>query len=239
MTRRPLAILLEDNHLLAMDKPAGLPTMGAAAGQPTAHSLVKQYLKRKYSKPGNVYLGVVSRLDSVATGVLLFARTSKAAARMSDQFRRGDVEKQYLALVPAAKCPRSASWQDWIIKDENARRMRVAAARQPGAKIGRLSFRCLWQSPRATLLQVQLQTGRKHQIRVQLAHHGLPILGDRKYGSRAPFPAGIALHAQSLRFRHPVRQSWVELTAPIPPSWKPFGVPFETLLPKDPEVESE
>lgn len=217
-----LEVLYEDNHLLAVNKPAGLPTMGAAEGAPSVWRIARDYIKRKYDKPGNVYLGVVSRLDAVATGVLIFARTSKAAARLSEQFREADVAKTYWAAVEGEPTPASGSCRDWLIKDERQQRMIVTSADTPDAREARLQYHTVRSTNRVTVLEVRLETGRKHQIRVQLASRGWPILGDAKYGSKRRFSSGIALHARSLTLSHPVRKTPLTLTAPVPDSWRSF-----------------
>lgn len=219
----PLDILYEDNHLLAVVKPAGLATMGLADDQATLLSVARQYIKIRYRKPGNVYLGIVSRLDAPVTGVVLLARTSKAARRLTEQFRSREVEKTYWAVVEGLASP-IGTLVDWLVHDERHRRMHVAAPETPGAKEARLSYRRLQALAGRSLLEVQLDTGRKHQIRLQLAHHGHPIVGDRKYGSREAFPAGIALHARRLAFTHPVKNDRLELIAPLPGSWNRFGI---------------
>ena len=219
-----LEILYEDNHLLAVVKPAGLATMGVPAERPSLLGLAKQYIKDRYDKPGNVYLGVVSRLDAPVTGVVVLARTSKAARRLTEQFRAGTVEKIYWAIIEGAIEPDSGGCIDWIGHDERHRRMWIVGPTAPGAKQARLSYRHLAVIEGGSLLEVTLDTGRKHQIRLQLAHRGHPILGDRKYGSRRPWPAGIALHARSLLITHPVSGEPLKLEAPLPIAWTDFGV---------------
>lgn len=214
-----LEVLYEDNHLLVLNKPAMLPTMGTPLGTETLLTLAKQYVKEKCNKPGNVYLGVVSRLDVPVSGVVLFARTSKAARRLTEQFRSGSVEKVYWALVEGRIEPPEKECVNWLAHDERHRRMRIAGPGLPGAKQARLRYRRLQAGQGGSLVEVELITGRKHQIRLQLAHHGFPILGDRKYGSRAPFPRGIALHARRLLVRHPVGEQPVEVNAPLPSYW--------------------
>ncbi len=208
MTHPPLQVLYEDNHLLAVNKPAGLPTMGVASDRDSLLTVAKQYLKQKYGKPGNVYLGIVSRLDAPVTGVVLMARTSKAAGRLSEQFRTRAVAKRYWALLARAPRPRAGQWSDWLRKDERHRKVLACGPEDPGAQQAVLSYRILnGGATGAELLEIELITGRKHQIRVQLACHGCPILGDRKYGSSLPFGSGIGLHARELQFTHPVRRS--------------------------------
>jgi 23S rRNA pseudouridine1911/1915/1917 synthase len=220
----PLTILYEDNHLLAIDKPAGLPTMGVAEGAPSLLSEARQYIKQKYHKPGNVYLGAMSRLDAPVTGVVLFARTSKAAARLTEQFRTHAVEKTYWAVVEGLIEPAAAECVDWLAPDERHRRMHIVGPNVAGAREARLTYRRLETLKQASLVEIQLQTGRKHQIRLQLASRGHPVLGDRKYGARQEFPHGIALHARRLVVQHPVKAEPVVLTAPLPRSWSRLGI---------------
>jgi 23S rRNA pseudouridine1911/1915/1917 synthase len=212
-------VLYEDNHLLVLNKPAGLPTMGTPEGTATLLTLAKEYVKQKYQKPGNVYLGVVSRLDAPVTGVVLFARTSKAAARLTEQFRTQAVQKSYWALVEAGGNAASGSYTDHLLHDDRHRRVHVVESGRPGAKEARLAYRQIAQDVRFSLLEIELETGRKHQIRVQLAHHGQPIVGDRKYSSAVKFAAGIALHARRLVVAHPVRGEAMEFVAPLPKYW--------------------
>ena len=216
-----IEVIYEDNHLLVVNKRPGIATMGAPAGEASVVYEAKDYLKVKYDKPGNVYLGVVSRLDAPVSGVLVFARTSKAAARLTKQFQARDVDKRYWALVPPGLPPRGVL-EDWVVHQESARRMVVCREGRQGAAIAKLTYETLAQQPRAQHLAVQLETGRKHQIRLQLAHQGHPILGDVKYGSDRKFALGIALHARSLRFVHPVGNEPMEFEAPAPASWRRF-----------------
>ncbi|MEQ8846881.1 RluA family pseudouridine synthase [Botrimarina sp.] len=202
-----LSILYEDNHLLAVEKPAGVATMGARSGEPSVLDMAKGYIKQRYDKPGAVYLGVVSRLDRPVTGVLIFARTSKAAARLTDAFRTRRVVKTYLASVVGQPPAPEGSLVHHLNKDERRRRMYATHADAPGAKRAELTYRVLLSEGGRGLLVVAPQTGRKHQIRVQLAKAGAPILGDAKYGGPAAEAAGIALHAWRLEFEHPVRRT--------------------------------
>jgi len=217
----PFQVLYEDNHLLVINKPAGLPTQGVAEGTPSALTRAKAYLKQKYNKPGNVYLGVVSRLDAAVSGVLVLARTSKAAARLSEQFRDGSVGKVYQALVERPPDPPAGELSHWLLKNEKLRRIEAVASRTKGAQHARLSYRTLKQRPGHTLVEIELHTGRKHQIRAQLAAIGCPILGDRKYGSRRPFPgAAIALCAVRLTLTHPTTKEQLTIESPPPGEWK-------------------
>jgi 23S rRNA pseudouridine1911/1915/1917 synthase len=211
MQAPPFPILYEDNHLLVVVKPAGIATMGVpaegtgtasgaprASSAPSALELARQYIKSKYKKPGNVYLGVVSRLDAPVSGVLLFARTSKAAARLTELFRTRAVEKTYWAAIEGEMAPPKGTLVDWLVHHERHRRVQVAPQGAAGAKEARLDYKRLTANEEMSLIEVELQTGRKHQIRVQFASRGHPIVGDRKYGSGVSFPAGIALHARRL-----------------------------------------
>lgn len=216
---KPLQVIHEDNHLLVVNKPAGLPTMGVATDKASLLTVAKEYIRKKYNKPGNVYLGIVSRLDAPVTGLVVIARTSKAAGRLSTAFRDRDVKKQYLALVGGVPDNQEAVLEHYLRKDERHRRVHTTHADCPDAQLARLKFRIRSKKEHAALLEVELETGRKHQIRVQLAKIGHPILGDIKYGSDEKFPAGIALHARNLELQHPVRDEWMSFSAPLPASW--------------------
>jgi len=218
----PLHVLYEDNHLLVVNKPVLLPTMGVAADRPSLVTVAKEYIRKKFHKPGNVYLGVVSRLDAPVSGVVLIARTSKAAARLADQFRRRRVEKTYWALVDGRVTPPAGALEDYVRKDERHRRMHICGESVEASQWCRLTYRTLRSDGRTAWLETLLETGRKHQIRVQWAHRGHPVLGDRKYGSNRKFPAGIALHARRLAFEHPVRKTRIDILAPLPQSWDEF-----------------
>lgn len=212
-------VLYEDNHLLAVNKPALLPTMGVASDEPSVLSVAKQWLRQKYDKPGAVYLGVVSRLDAPVTGVLLIAKTSKAAARLSEAFRTRNVRKLYVAAVVGRLEPPSGTLEHFLRKDERHRKVHVTHSGAPDAQAARLDYRIVATAGELALLEVEPETGRKHQIRVQLAKVGRPILGDVKYGGSPGFTPGIALHARQLELEHPVRREPLVLEAPLPRSW--------------------
>jgi 23S rRNA pseudouridine1911/1915/1917 synthase len=218
----PLKVLYEDNHLLVVEKPAGLATQGVAEGTPSVVARAKAYLRQKYNKPGNVYLGVVSRLDAFVSGVLVLARTSKAADRLTEQFRTSGVQKVYQALVEHPPQPPAGELSHWLLKNDKLRRIEVVQPRTKNAQQARLSYRTLGQHRRGTLVEVELHTGRKHQIRVQLAEIGCAILGDKKYGSRQPFAdQAIALHAVRLTIEHPTTKQRLTIESPLPST---FGV---------------
>jgi 23S rRNA pseudouridine1911/1915/1917 synthase len=220
-----VTVLLEDNHLLAVNKPPGMATMGVATGITSLAKWAKQYIKRRYRKPGNVYLGIVSRLDAGTSGVVLFARTSKAAARLTEQFRTRAVQKTYWAIVAGDMQPPQGELVDWVAKDEVRQRMAIVDQAVPGAKLARLHYRTLRSVRMGTWLEVELDTGRKHQIRLQLAARGYPVLGERKYARAALRDDAMALHARKLVFQHPVRGELIEIVAPPPAIWRSWETP--------------
>lgn len=215
----PLAVLYEDNHCLAVVKPARVLVAGDRTGDESLLELAKAYLKTKYRKPGAVYLGLVHRLDRPVSGVVLLARTSKAASRLSEQFRRGTVNKVYQALVEGRLEPAEGELSDWLLKDQTTNIVRTAAPHAAGAKLSRLRYRTLEIGRNLTLVEVQPLTGRSHQIRVQLATAGHPICGDGKYGSRHSGGGEIALHAAALTFEHPTSHEPTTIAAAVPASW--------------------
>jgi 23S rRNA pseudouridine1911/1915/1917 synthase len=214
-----MRVIYEDNHLLAVAKPAGLPTMGAAEGIDTLLDVAKAYIREKHDKPGNVYLGVVSRLDAPVTGLLLMARTSKAASRLNSAFRERQVEKRYLACVEGEAHPCEEPIVHYLRKDERHRKVHVTHEGAEGAQRAELSYHVLLSGPDRSILEVAPVTGRKHQIRVQLAKLGLPIWGDRKYGGKVLYKPGIGLHSWRLTIEHPVRRIPLWLEAPPASGW--------------------
>ena len=216
-----LIVIHEDNHLLAVVKPAGLLVQGDRSGDPTLLEAGKDYLRLKYDKPGKVYLGLVHRLDRPVSGLVLFARTSKAAGRLSRQFREGAVHKTYLAVVRGVPDPDAGELRGWMgAKAEADGRTRLEATPFAGAREALLTYRTLETAAGCALLEVRPVTGRRHQIRVQLAAAGWPILGDVKYGADAPLPDRVvALHALRLEVAHPVGGAALVLEAPLPAHW--------------------
>ena len=214
-----LDILYEDNHCIAVNKPTGWPSAHFDGNEQTVDQLVKAYLKEKYKKPGKVFLGVVHRIDKPVSGCLLFARTSKAASRLSQQFRDAAIVKTYWAVIEgSAALPEKL--EDWLVHDDDAQRVKIVDAHFPSAKISRMTQLQKAQGRSLRMLELNPHTGRKHQLRVQLASRGCPIYGDRKYGSTHQFGHAIALHARSLTFLHPIRQEPVTLKAELPTIWK-------------------
>jgi 23S rRNA pseudouridine1911/1915/1917 synthase len=216
-------VLYEDNHLLVIDKPAGMVTQGALPGEPSAVEWAKSYIKERYQKPGNVFIGVVSRLDRDVSGVLILARTSKGAARLNDAFRERVVEKTYWAVVEG-KLAGPLTCVDHLAEDAGRKIMAVVGSDDPDGLEARLTALPLRAVQAGTLVEVALETGRKHQIRVQLASRELPIVGDRKYGARRKFSRGIALHARRLTCPHPTRKETLTFEASVPKEWKELGV---------------
>lgn len=232
-----LEILCEDGPVIAVNKPAGVITQGAPPGVASLADLVKDYLKQKYSKPGNVYLGLVHRLDRPVSGVVVFARNSKAAGRLSEQFREHEVRKVYHAVVERPPDPEAGVLSDWLFRDRDAGEVRVSSADAPGARRAELRYRTLARHRGRAWVEIEPATGRMHQIRVQLASRGWSIVGDRKYGARSEqlpgsggerSPAAIALHARALTFKHPIRYDELTIVAPIPTSWQGLG--FDDLV---------
>lgn len=217
-----LSILFEDNHLLVVDKPAGIATMGSVAGVPTVARQAAEYLRQRYNKPGNVFVGVVSRLDRLVSGTLVLARTSKAARRLSEQIRQRAVDKRYLAMVEG-KLEVSGCWRhvvDFVAKDDAAQRMKIVPQIKAGAQEARLRLRVLAASSRTSLLEVELLTGRKHQIRLQLSELGYPIVGDAKYGAQRKFSPGIALHCRRLTLVHPTLGKSMAFQSDVDVHWR-------------------
>ncbi len=222
-----LDVLYEDNHCLAIAKPAGIPSTHYDGGEETIDRAVKCYLKDKYGKPGNVFLGIVHRLDKPTSGVLLFARTSKSAARLAEQFREGAVEKIYWAVIEGDMPQPAGTLEDWLrkapvagVSDPGHSRVEVVSPETPGAKRAVVHYHRKAGYDGLTLLELRPQTGRTHQLRVQLSRRSHPIVGDFKYGSETPFAAGIALHARRLTFLHPTLHEPITVTAEVPRSWR-------------------
>ncbi len=215
-----LDVLFEDNHCIAVAKPAGVPCTHFDGTNETLDRAVKAYLKTKFAKPGQVFLGIVHRLDKPTSGVMLFARTSKSAARLSEQFRDHAIDKVYWAVAEGSINPPAGTFEEYMLKDEGTKLMNVVAADVEGAKAARTHYEVRGVANGMTWLELRPQTGRKHQLRVQLSSRRHAIAGDYQYGSEITFPSGIALHARRLTFLHPVQKSPITLTATLPPRWR-------------------
>lgn len=211
-------LFYEDNHLLVVYKPAGLIMQQDYKNKANLLDLAKLWIKSRYAKPGNVFIGMVHRLDGPVAGVVVLARTSKAAARLSEQFRQGMVQKNYLAVVQGRPCKPEGRLVQFLVR--NGRYSHIAADDTNGAQQAALSYHLLESGQKQSLLQITLETGRRHQIRAQLAHLGCPILGDAAYGAAQSMAHGcIALLAHELTFIHPVRKTRLQFESPIPQGW--------------------
>lgn len=242
-------LLLEDGPLLAVNKSAGLLTQGVPYKLPSLEWLVKDYLREKYHKPGNVYLGIPHRLDRPVSGIVVLAKNSKAAARLAEQFRERQVQKFYYGVTEVIPDRAAGTLQDWLLKDAEAARVEVVVPHTPGAKQAELRYRTLQVAEGRALVEVELITGRMHQIRVQLASRGWPIVGDVQYGAREPFPgvaeydaqaSMIALHAGQLLLSHPIRYERLHLRAAFPAAWEALGFELAEEFPQpiSPEVQA-
>ena len=210
-----IRVLYEDNHLLVVEKPANVPVQADASGDEDLLTACKAYIKEKYQKPGEVYLGLVHRLDRPVGGVMVFARTSKAAARLTEQFSAHKARKRYAAIVEGA-APAEGRLTDYLFKNETTNTTSVVKEGTPGAKQAKLSFRTLVRDKGLSLLDVDLQTGRPHQIRVQLSHAGFPIHGDQRYNPNARVGEQIRLWAYALTIAHPTLKEEMTFYA-LPP----------------------
>lgn len=215
-------ILYEDNHIIVAIKSAGVLSQADDTGASDMLTLLKAYIKEKYNKPGNVFLGLVHRLDRPTAGVMVFARTSKAAMRLSDSIKKGQFDKTYLCVVSGAIAPASGKWQDYLRKEENLRKSFVVDKDMSGAKRAELEYSVQAEKENLSLVQVKLITGRHHQIRVQFASRGFALVGDHKYGS-ARGKSELALFAHRLSFPHPTTKETLVFTAPLP-NFYPFNV---------------
>ena len=212
-----MKVLYEDNHVIIVSKVSGEIVQGDKTGDQPLSDMVKDYIKVEHGKPGNVFLGVVHRLDRPGAGVVVFAKTSKALSRLNNMFRDGEVHKTYWAVVQGKPDIPEASLEGWLTRNEKQNKSYVRQREVPGAKKALLHYRLLASSDRYSLLEVILQTGRHHQIRCQLADMGCPIKGDLKYGARRSNPDGsISLLARKVEFEHPVSHIPVMAEAPVP-----------------------
>jgi 23S rRNA pseudouridine1911/1915/1917 synthase len=222
----PRRILFEDHHLLVLDKPAPLLTQ-APVGITSLESLAKAYIKSKYAKPAGVYLGIPHRLDRPVSGVVCFARNTKAAQRVHAQFQEHKVAKVYWAMVEGEVAPEAGVWEDWIRKVVDESRVERGQEGEPGSRLAMLGYRVLRKLEGSTLVELSPLTGRTHQLRVQSAWRGHPVLGDATYGGNRPFgPSAeqprdrvIALHARTLTLAHPFTREPLTFTAPLPAYW--------------------
>lgn len=209
--------LYEDNHIIIVHKECGEIVQGDKTGDTPLSESVKHWLKEKHAKPGNVFLGVVHRLDRPVAGIVVFAKTSKALKRLNDMFRKGEVSKTYWAIVQNAPEKQDETLINWLVRNEKQNKSYVHENEVPNSKKAILHYKVLGSSDHYTLLEINLQTGRHHQIRCQLAHMGCTIKGDLKYGARRSNPdGGISLLARRIEFVHPVSHDKIMVEAPLP-----------------------
>lgn len=212
-------ILYEDNHLLIVNKLPGEITQGDKTGDECLAESYKAFIAQRDSKPGQVFMGIPHRLDRPVSGICILAKTSKALGRLGEMFKSSGVHKTYWALCCQKPEPAEGLLEDWLIKNEPKNKSYITTER-PGAKLARLKYRYLRSTESYHLVEVELLTGRHHQIRCQLSHLGCPIKGDLKYGAPRSNPdGGICLHAHEIRFEHPVKHTEISVMAPVPDSW--------------------
>ena len=210
-------IVYEDNHLLVFNKRTGEIVQGDKTGDEPLSEKLKAFIAMRDSKPGRVFMGVPHRLDRPVGGAVVFAKTSKALERLNEAFRKGEVSKSYLAMVCACPSPESGELTGWMPRNEKQNKSYVYSSERPGAKFAKLRYRLLRSTDRYWIVEVELLTGRHHQIRCQLADMGCPIKGDLKYGApRSNKDGGISLYAKRVEFAHPVRREPVIVEVPTP-----------------------
>ena len=221
-----MTVLYEDNHIIAVNKTCSEIVQGDKTGDEPLSETIKKYLKEKYNKPGEVFTGVTHRLDRPVSGVVLFAKTSKALTRLNEMFKNQEVKKTYWAIVK--ECPRELEGElvHYLVRNEKQNKSYAYDKEVPDSKKAILHYRLIARSQNYNLLEVDLKTGRHHQIRCQLAKMGCPIKGDLKYGFARSNPDGsICLHARRISFIHPVSKEQIDLEAPVPPGslWNGFS----------------
>ncbi len=212
-----MQVLYEDNHIIIVYKQSGEIVQGDKTGDKPLSETIKEWIKQKYAKPGNVFLGVVHRLDRPVSGIVVFAKTSKALSRLNNMFRNGEVRKTYWAMVQTAPNMPEATLTNWLVRNEKQNKSYVYNNEMPNAKQAILKYKTIGQTEHYTLLEVNLLTGRHHQIRCQLAAIGCPIKGDLKYGARRSNPDGsISLLSHKVEFIHPVSKQKIVVVSPLP-----------------------
>lgn len=213
-----MTVVYEDNHIIVVNKDSGEIVQGDKTGDTPLSDIVKEYIRQKYNKPGNVFLGVVHRLDRPVSGLVVFAKTSKALTRLNEMFRTNSVHKTYWAITRNTPPQPSGRLEQWIVRNEKQNKSYVYNREVPNSKKAVLEYSTIGTSDNYTLIEVRLMTGRHHQIRCQLAAMGCPIKGDLKYGARRSNPDGsISLMSRHVEFIHPVSKETVSLSAPLPP----------------------
>lgn len=221
-----MKLVYEDNHLIIVFKESGEIVQGDKTGDEPLSEAVKRYIKEKYQKPGNVFIGVVHRLDRPVSGLVVFAKTSKALSRLNMMFRNGDVHKTYWAIVKDAPMHEEGTLENWIVRNEQQNKSYAYDHEVPNSKKAVLKYHVINRSEHYCLLEVNLLTGRHHQIRCQLAHIGCPIKGDLKYGFPRSNPdGGISLLSRRVEFVHPISKETISAVSPLPADalWKAFS----------------
>ena len=214
-------ILYEDNHILIVNKKVGEIAQGDKTGDECLAETYKAFIAQRDSKPGQVYMGIPHRLDRPVSGIVVLAKTSKAMERLSAMFREGEIHKKYWALCCAKPEPGNGHLENWLVRNEKQNKSFITGKSGGSAKLARLNYTYLRSTDRYHLVEVELLTGRHHQIRCQLSGIGCPIKGDLKYGAPRSNPdGGVCLHSHEISFIHPVRKTEVHITAPVPSSWK-------------------
>lgn len=212
-----MRVVYEDNHIIVVYKESGEIVQGDKTGDTPLSDIVKDYIKEKYQKPGNVFLGVVHRLDRPVSGLVVFARTSKALSRLNDMFRTGDVHKTYWAITKEQPAELDGRLEHWLVRNEKQNKSYAYTREKPGSKKAILEYKVVGRTDNYNLLEVRLLTGRHHQIRCQLAAMGCPIKGDLKYGARRSNPDGsISLLSRRVQFVHPVSKQLIDIVSPVP-----------------------
>ena len=211
-----LNVIYEDNHIIVVEKPAGIPTQADVTGDTDMYNLVKEYIRVKYNKPGNVFVGIVHRLDRPVGGVMVFARTSKGASRLSEQIRNRSFKKVYLAMLEGTPKALTGRLENYLWKDEKKNQVYVVDASREGAKKAVLDYKVIKQKGGKALVEVELHTGRPHQIRVQFANINCPLVGDSKYGN-ATGKSEVMLFSHLVGFQHPTTKANLEFI--LSPSW--------------------
>lgn len=220
-----MTVLYEDNHIIIVNKTVSEIVQGDKTGDKPLSEIIKEYLKEKYNKPGNVFCGVTHRLDRPTSGIVVFAKTSKALARLNDMFKNKEISKTYWAVIKETPKQTEGTLRHYLIRNEKQNKSYAYDSEKPNSKLAVLHYQLISRSDKYNMLAIDLETGRHHQIRCQLAKIGCPIKGDLKYGADRSNPdGGISLHARKISFIHPVSKEPIEVTAPVPDDnlWKAF-----------------
>lgn len=221
-----MTVLYEDNHIIIVNKTCSEIVQGDKTGDKPLSEIVKEYLKEKYNKPGNVFCGVTHRLDRPVSGIVVFAKTSKALSRLNEMFKRKEIKKTYWAIVKNTPKASEGTLTYYLVKNEKQNKSYAYDTEKPNSKLAILHYKLITRSEKYNLLEIDLETGRHHQIRCELAKIGCPIKGDLKYGFERSNPdGGISLHARHISFIHPVSKELIEVSAPLPDDrlWKALG----------------